>query len=122
MPELTVSVERFPIRGAFTIARGSKTEAVVVTAEIRDGGAVGYVGVPHGGSAGVDVRQMFNRNVTLAGGVAPARAYLPELLADVLAGVIDPAPVFDRSVPLSGVPEGYRAMDERTALKVRVTF
>ncbi|QLQ35631.1 zinc-dependent alcohol dehydrogenase family protein [Micromonospora robiginosa] len=88
----------------------------------RDGGAVGYVGVPHGGSAGVDVGQMFNRNVTLAGGVAPARAYLPELLADVLAGTIDPSPVFDRSVPLDGVPDGYRAMDDRSALKVRVTF
>ncbi|MEU0153342.1 zinc-binding dehydrogenase [Micromonospora fulviviridis] len=88
----------------------------------RDGGAVGYVGVPHGGSAGVDIGQLFDRNVALAGGVAPARAYLPELLADVLAGTIDPSPVFDRSVTLDGVPDGYRAMDERTALKVRITF
>ncbi|MEU1847092.1 zinc-dependent alcohol dehydrogenase family protein [Micromonospora sediminicola] len=110
--------------GAHAVLEAVGTEESMRTAIsiARDGGAVGYVGVPHGGSAGVDVRQMFNRNVTLAGGVAPARAYLPELLADVLAGVIDPAPVFDRSVPLSGVPEGYRAMDERTALKVRVTF
>ncbi|MET7833445.1 zinc-dependent alcohol dehydrogenase family protein [Micromonospora sediminicola] len=110
--------------GAHAVLEAVGTEESMRTAIsiARDGGAVGYVGVPHGGSAGVDVRQMFNRNVALAGGVAPARAYLPELLADVLAGVIDPAPVFDRSVPLSGVPEGYRAMDERTALKVRVTF
>ncbi|GAA3779873.1 zinc-dependent alcohol dehydrogenase family protein [Micromonospora maritima] len=110
--------------GAHAVLEAVGTEESMRTAIsiARDGGAVGYVGVPHGGSAGVDVQQMFNRNVTLAGGVAPARAYLPELLADVLAGVIDPSPVFDRSVPLSGVPEGYRAMDERTALKVRVTF
>ncbi|MEU2610128.1 zinc-dependent alcohol dehydrogenase family protein [Micromonospora sp. NPDC007271] len=88
----------------------------------RDGGTVGYVGVPHGGSAGVDLGQMFGRNVALAGGVAPARAYLPELLASVLDGTIDPSPVFDRSVALDGVPDGYRAMDERTALKVLITF
>jgi threonine dehydrogenase-like Zn-dependent dehydrogenase len=110
--------------GAHAVLEAVGTEESMRTAIsiARDGGAVGYVGVPHGGSAGVDVQQMFNRNVALAGGVAPARAYLPELLADVLAGVIDPSPVFDLSVPLDGVPEGYRAMDERTALKVRVTF
>ncbi|MEV0810207.1 zinc-dependent alcohol dehydrogenase family protein [Micromonospora sp. NPDC050200] len=88
----------------------------------RDGGAVGYVGVPHGGSAGVAIGQMFGRNVALGGGVAPARAYIPELLADVLDGAIDPSPVFDRTITLDGVPDGYRAMDERTALKVRITF
>ncbi|MFF2079156.1 zinc-dependent alcohol dehydrogenase family protein [Kitasatospora sp. NPDC058162] len=88
----------------------------------RDGGAVGYVGVPHGGSAGVDISQMFDRNVTLAGGVAPARAYIPELLPDVLSGAIDPGAVFDRTVDLDGVPDGYRAMHERTALKVRIAL
>lgn len=60
--------------------------------------------------------------MALAGGVAPARAYLPELLADVLDGTIDPSPVFDRSVTLDGAPDGYRAMDERIALKVLITF
>jgi threonine dehydrogenase-like Zn-dependent dehydrogenase len=88
----------------------------------RDGGAVGYVGVPHGGSAGVDIGQMFGRNVSLGGGVAPARAYIPELLADVLSGKIEPGLVFDRTVDLDGVPDGYRAMDDRTALKVRIAF
>ncbi|MEV5086119.1 hypothetical protein AB0K74_48200 [Streptomyces sp. NPDC056159] len=83
---------------------------------------VGYVGVPHGGSAGVDIRQMFNRNVAVRGGVAPARHYIPALLADVLGGVIDPSPVFDRTVELAGVPEGYKAMDAREALKVKITF
>ncbi|SCG42371.1 zinc-dependent alcohol dehydrogenase family protein [Micromonospora humi] len=110
--------------GAHAVLEAVGTEESMRTAIsiARDGGAVGYVGVPHGGSAGVDIGQMFNRNVAVAGGVAPARAYLPELLADVLAGTIDPSPVFDRSVPLDGVPDGYRAMDDRSALKVRVTF
>ncbi|MGW4154742.1 zinc-dependent alcohol dehydrogenase family protein [Micromonospora chersina] len=111
-------------QGAHAVLEAVGTEDSMRTAIsiARDGGAVGYVGVPHGGSAGVDIGQMFDRNVALAGGVAPARAYIPELLADVLAGTIDPSPVFDRTVTLDGVPDGYRAMDERTALKVRITF
>ncbi|MGN9776969.1 zinc-dependent alcohol dehydrogenase family protein [Micromonospora sp. H33] len=110
-------------QGAHAVLEAVGTEESMRTAisVARDGGAVGYVGVPHGGSAGVDIRQMFGRNVRLGGGVAPARAYIPELLADVLAGRIDPSPVFDRTVTLDGVPDGYRAMDERTALKVRIT-
>ncbi|HEX6500646.1 MAG TPA: zinc-dependent alcohol dehydrogenase family protein [Micromonosporaceae bacterium] len=83
----------------------------------RDGGRVGYVGVPHE-VVDIDIRQMFNRNVALGGGVAPARAYLPELLADVLAGRLDPGPVFDVRLPLSEVGRGYAAMDDRSALKV----
>jgi threonine dehydrogenase-like Zn-dependent dehydrogenase len=54
------------------------------------------------------------------GGVAPVRAYIPELLADVLAGRLDPSPVLDLTVDLAGVPEGYRAMDAREAIKVMV--
>jgi len=110
--------------GAHAVLEAVGTEESMRTAisVARDGGAVGYVGVPHGGSAGVDISQMFNRNVALRGGVAPARAYIPELLADVLAGVIDPSPVFDATVDLDGVPGGYKAMDERTALKVKITF
>jgi len=52
--------------------------------------------------------------------VAPVRAYLPELLADVLAGGLDPSPVFDLTVELDGVPAGYAAMDAREATKVMV--
>ncbi len=62
-------------------------------ATVRDGGAVGYVGVPHG--VELPVRELFGRNVSVGGGVAPVRAYLPELLADVVAGTLDPSPVFD---------------------------
>ena len=63
---------------------------------------------------------MFYQNIALQGGVAPVRAYIPELMADVLAGRLDPSPVLDLSVDLAGVPEGYRAMDTRRAIKVMV--
>jgi len=87
----------------------------------RPGGTVGYVGVPHGvDEAGLDVFSLFSDNITLRGGVAPVRAYAEELLADVLGGTLDPSPVFTKTVDLGGVPEGYRAMDEREAIKVLV--
>ena len=82
----------------------------------RPGATVGFVGVPHG--VELPVRTMFQRNVSLAGGVAPVRAYLPDLLARVLDGRIDPGKVFDLTLPLDQVAEGYRAMDERRAVKV----
>jgi threonine dehydrogenase-like Zn-dependent dehydrogenase len=86
---------------------------------VRDGGRIGYVGVPHE-APNLPLGKLFGRNIAIGGGVAPARAYLPELLEDVLAGRIDPSPVFDKTVALDDVAEGYRAMDERTALKVVV--
>jgi threonine dehydrogenase-like Zn-dependent dehydrogenase len=61
---------------------------------------------------------MFSRNIGLAGGVAPVRRYLPDLLDRVLSGRIDPGKVFDLTLPLDEVAEGYRAMDERRAVKV----
>ncbi|GAA3439895.1 hypothetical protein GCM10018954_095160 [Kutzneria kofuensis] len=63
---------------------------------------------------------LFNRNVTLTGGVAPARAYIEELLPDVLSGAIQPGRVFDRTMPLTEIPEAYRAMNDREALKVLI--
>ncbi|MFB6126495.1 MAG: zinc-dependent alcohol dehydrogenase family protein [Halolamina sp.] len=87
----------------------------------RPGGTVGYVGVPYGvEEEGLDVFTLFSDNITLNGGVAPVRAYAEELMADVLQGTIDPAPVFTETVSLEEVPEGYRAMDEREAIKVLV--
>ncbi|GIV57495.1 MAG: hypothetical protein KatS3mg042_0408 [Rhodothermaceae bacterium] len=59
--------------------------------------------------------------MTVAGGPAPTRAYMPDLLPDVLEGRIDPGRVFDVTLPLDQVAEGYRAMDERRALKVMLT-
>ena len=87
----------------------------------RPGGTVGYVGVPHGVTdEGLDVFSLFTDNITLRGGVAPVRAYAEELMDDVLGGTLDPSPVFTKTVDLDGVPEGYRAMDEREAIKVLV--
>ena len=63
---------------------------------------------------------VFLRNITLTGGVAPARAYIDELLPDVLEGRAQPGKVFDRTVTLDQVPDGYRAMADRTALKVLI--
>jgi len=82
----------------------------------RPGATVGFVGVPHG--VEVPVRTMFQRNIGLAGGVAPARQYLPELMADVLSGAINPGLVFDAELPLEAVAEGYLAMHERRSIKV----
>jgi threonine dehydrogenase-like Zn-dependent dehydrogenase len=95
---------------------GSGASMQQALATVRDGGGVGYVGVPH--DVELPVRELFRRNVSVGGGVAPARAYLPELLADVLAGRIDPSPVFDVEMPLDDVAEAYRAMHERRAIKV----
>ena len=86
----------------------------------RPGGTVGYVGVPHGMGEGLDLSPFFRGNITLNGGVAPVRAYAEELMADVLQGTLDPSPIFTKTVDLDGVPEGYRAMDEREAIKVLV--
>ncbi|MEU7031828.1 zinc-dependent alcohol dehydrogenase family protein [Streptomyces sp. NPDC014779] len=109
-------------QGAHAVIEAVGTEQSMRTAVniTRDGGSIGYVGVPHGSGTGLDLSVMFDRNIALRGGVAPVRAYIPELLPDVLDGTIDPSPVFDLTVDLAGVPDGYRAMDERTALKVLV--
>jgi threonine dehydrogenase-like Zn-dependent dehydrogenase len=85
----------------------------------RPGGSIGYVGVPHG-SETINLGYMFMSNIALRGGVAPARAYIPELLADVVAGKLDASEVLDVTVDLNGVPSGYSAMDNREAIKVMV--
>ena len=82
----------------------------------RPGSTVGFVGVPHG--VELPVRRMFQKNVGLAGGMAPVRRYLPHLLDLTLSGAIKPGRVFDSVLPLDEVAEGYRAMDERRAIKV----
>lgn len=89
------------------------TTAIGVT---RANGGVGFVGVPHG--VELPVRTLFEKNIGLRGGIAPVRRYLPELLELVTSGRIDPGKVFDLTLPLEQSPEGYRAMDERRAIKV----
>ena len=85
----------------------------------RPGGTVGRVGAPQDASL-PDAIPTFFRNVTVGGGVAPARAYIKELLPDVLEGRIEPGRVFDRTSTLDEVPDGYRAMNDREAIKVMV--
>ncbi|MEU4657830.1 zinc-dependent alcohol dehydrogenase family protein [Streptomyces sp. NPDC023723] len=81
----------------------------------RPGGNVGFVGVPH--EVAIDGQELFFSHVGLRGGPAPVRRYLPDLIGRVLAGRIDPGRVFDLTLPLDQVAEGYRAMDERRAVK-----
>ncbi|MER6142436.1 zinc-dependent alcohol dehydrogenase family protein [Streptomyces sparsogenes] len=81
----------------------------------RPGGNVGFVGVPH--DVAVDGQELFFSHVGLRGGPAPVRRYLPDLIERVLGGHIDPGKVFDLTLPLEQVAEGYQAMDERRAIK-----
>jgi threonine dehydrogenase-like Zn-dependent dehydrogenase len=85
----------------------------------RPGGAVGRVGVPQDETMPAS-RPAFYNNVTVSGGPAPVRAYIEEILPDVLEGRIEPGRVLDRVIRLDEVPEGYRAMNEREAIKVMV--
>jgi threonine dehydrogenase-like Zn-dependent dehydrogenase len=85
----------------------------------RPGGAVGRVGLPQHEAIPTTLKTFFD-NVSVAGGPAPARAYIEELMPDVLEGMIEPGRVFDRVTDLDGVPDGYRAMNEREAIKVMV--
>jgi threonine dehydrogenase-like Zn-dependent dehydrogenase len=87
----------------------------------RPGGAVGRVGVPQDESMPASQLAFYN-NVTVSGGPAPARAYIEELLPDVLEGKIEPGRVFDRVALLDDVPDGYRAMNDREAIKVLIEF
>jgi threonine dehydrogenase-like Zn-dependent dehydrogenase len=88
-------------------------------AVVRDGGVVSRVGAPQYDDVPADFGTFF-RNITLTGGVAPARAYIEELMPDVLDGTLQPGRVFDRAVGLEDVADGYRAMAGREALKVMV--
>lgn len=98
---------------------GAQASLDMAVAVARDGATIGYVGVPHLVD-GLDLGQLFGRNINLAGGVAPVRAYLPELMTDVALGSLDASAVLDSRVDLDGVPDGYLAMDSRKAVKVRV--
>jgi len=100
------------------VGAASSMETAVEVA--RPGGTVGYVGVPEGVETAEFLGTAFSKNVGIEGGVAPVRAYVEDLMADVLQGTLDPSPVFTKTVDLDGVPEGYRAMDERDAVKVLV--
>ena len=85
----------------------------------RPGGAVGRVGVPQYETT-PGSKPAFYSNISINGGPASVRAYIEELLPDVLEGRIQPGRVFDSTITLNEVPDGYRAMDQRKAIKVMV--
>jgi threonine dehydrogenase-like Zn-dependent dehydrogenase len=99
------------------VGTAQATETSVAIA--RPGGGVGRVGVPHYPAVPL-AQPMFFKNVKVGGGPAPVRAYIDELLPDILEGTIEPGRVFDRTVGLDGVPDGYRAMADRESIKVLV--
>lgn len=107
--------------GSVLECAGVQSSWSTAVAVARDGARIGYVGHPHPVER-VDLGRLFERNITLAGGLAPARAYLPELLRAAAAGQLDPSPVVDLVLPLGELVAGYTAMDERIATKVHLTF
>jgi len=94
---------------------GTQESIMQAIRSTRPGGYVGYVGVPHG--VKLDGAELFYAHVHLHGGPAPVRRYLPELIDLVRERRINPGKVFDLTLPLDRVAEGYRAMDERRAIK-----
>jgi threonine dehydrogenase-like Zn-dependent dehydrogenase len=99
---------------------GYEESMVTALGIARPGGAVGRVGLPQHDSIPA-ARESFFDNITIGGGPAPVRAYNEELLPDVMDGSIQPGRVFDRVTDLDGVPDGYRAMNERESIKVMIT-
>lgn len=95
----------------------SMLQAIGVT---RPGGHVGYVGVSHG--VQLDGLELFFATVSLLGGPAPVRRFLPELIDLIMTDQIDPGVVFDLTLPIEDAADGYRAMDERRATKVLLTL
>jgi len=97
---------------------GTNQSMATAFAIARPGSVVGAIGAPHG--VEVPIETVIFRNVGLRGGVAPVRRYLPELLEAVLAGAINPGRIFDFETDLEHVVDGYRAMDERRAVKAMI--
>jgi len=97
---------------------GSEAALADAVAIARPGAAIGRVGVPH--YEGIPGGPTFFKNLVVAGGPAPVRAYIDELLPDVLEGRIQPGRVFDRRIGLQDTPAGYRAMDQRESIKVLI--
>jgi threonine dehydrogenase-like Zn-dependent dehydrogenase len=87
---------------------------------VRPGGVISRVGVPQYEEAPIGFNSLFAHNIRLAGGPAPVRAYIEELMPDILNGTIEPGKVFDATTGLDGIPAGYQDMADRTSLKVLI--
>lgn len=99
---------------------GTKDSMAQALGTLRPGGHLGFVGVP-AGAPELPVGVIFVKNLRVAGGMAPVRGYIPELLDDVLRGDINPGRVFDAEFPLDDVTRAYESMDQRTAIKSMLT-
>lgn len=89
---------------------------------VRPGGTISRVGVPQYDLGPIGVSDLWGRNITLTGGVAPVRRYIEELLPGILSGEVNPGKVFDLTIPIDQAAEGYVLMDARKALKVQIAF
>jgi threonine dehydrogenase-like Zn-dependent dehydrogenase len=98
---------------------GTEQSTLTSISIARPGGAVGRVGVPQHDQIPGSLPAFFG-NIKIGGGPAPVRAYIEELLPDILEGTVEPGRVFDRTVDLDGVPGGYREMADRESIKVMV--
>jgi threonine dehydrogenase-like Zn-dependent dehydrogenase len=107
--------------GAHSVIEAVGTQSSMTQAmrSTRPGGHIGFVGYAHDVALPGD--ELFFSLVHLHGGPAPVREYLPELIDLIWRRVIDPGQVFDLTLPLEQAAEGYRAMDERRAVKVLLT-
>lgn len=100
---------------------GLEQSTVTAISIARPGGAVGRVGVPQTDPIPEGTQSFFD-NLTISGGPAPVRAYIEELMPDVLEGRINPGRVFDRVIGIDDVPKGYKAMNDREAIKVMIAM
>jgi hypothetical protein len=98
-------------------AVGTRESWAMAVGMARDGGSIGAVGVPHT-SPELPLFQPFLQHLSLNLGIAPVRRYLPDLLSRIVAGTLDPGPVFDTTLPLEDVAQGYAAMASRESIKV----
>ena len=118
--EAVERVRELTTHGAHSVLECVGLEQAVETALAiaRPGGAIGRVGVPEHDTTSTGTA--FWKNASIAGGPAPVRAYIEELLSDVLEGRIEPGRVFDRTGSIEDVPNGYRAMNDREVLKFQI--
>jgi threonine dehydrogenase-like Zn-dependent dehydrogenase len=108
-------------RNAVLECVGTQSSWTTAIAVARDGGRIGHIGTPHPVER-LDATRLFDRNISLAGGLTPARAYLPELIQAVVDGALDPRPLVDLVLPLDEIVDAYAALDARVATKVHLTF
>ncbi|HUD44962.1 MAG TPA: zinc-dependent alcohol dehydrogenase family protein [Patescibacteria group bacterium] len=98
---------------------GGKEARDMAMGMVRPGGRIGCVGIPHN-VTDIPTGDIFWKNITIGGGIAPTATYIPQLLPDVLSAKIDPSPVFNLTLPLADLAKGYEAMDKREAIKVLI--